>query len=127
MSDVLVRCWKWSSPAVLAERDIILGSDQAAFDGYVATWRAKAVTLFQEAWSQVQKAETAAFGPKSYFSGCGDISEDDDDPNPELEKIIKHKSVWLDAIVDDVGSKKRKRAQDESEPELSSSDESEEE
>src|SRR5437763_8036330 len=42
LSDALVGCWKWSSPAVLAERDIILGSDQAAFDSYVATWRAKA-------------------------------------------------------------------------------------
>ena len=46
LSNALVGCWKWSSPVVLTERDIILRSDQAAFNGYIATWRAKAITLF---------------------------------------------------------------------------------
>jgi len=74
--------------------------------------------------------EATAFGPKSYFSGSGDILEDDDDdPNPELEEIMMHKSVWFDAMVGDVitedigsasGSRKRKRIQEENESELSS-------
>ena len=129
LSDTLVGHQRWSSPAVLAERDIILGSNQAMFDSYIAAWRAKAITLFQEVWSQVQKVEATAFGLKSYFSESGDILEDDDDPNPELEEIMMHKSVWFDATVGDViaedigsasGSRKRKRIQEENESELSS-------
>jgi len=48
LSDALVGHRRWSSPAALAERDIILGSNQAMFDSYIAAWRTKAVTLFQE-------------------------------------------------------------------------------
>ena len=72
--------------------------------------------------------ETAAFRPKLYFSESEDVLEDDDDPNPKLKEIITHKSVWLNAIVDDVimenigsmsGSRKRRRVEEESESELS--------
>ena len=36
LSDALVGRRRWSSPAALAERDIILGSNQATFDSYIA-------------------------------------------------------------------------------------------
>ncbi|KZF18793.1 hypothetical protein L228DRAFT_215835 [Xylona heveae TC161] len=67
LSDALVGRRQWTSPAVMAERDLVLGRDDKAALAYVENWRKNALLSFSQAWSLVVAAEKARFGTQSYF------------------------------------------------------------
>ena len=67
LSDALVCRRRWSSPAVIKERDMLLCSGKEAFWHTVNAWRERAVPAAKAAFELVWETEKAAFGDKSYF------------------------------------------------------------
>ena len=67
LSDALVCQRRWCSPAVTAERNVLLCSDARYFWQFVAAWRERAAGAVQAAFKLVRETEMAAFGDRSYF------------------------------------------------------------
>jgi len=67
ISDALVCRRRWSSPAVLAERDLLLGSDRGKARAFIEAWREKAVEVALSAFAVMKAEERRVFGPKSFY------------------------------------------------------------
>ncbi|KAH0545339.1 hypothetical protein FGG08_000638 [Glutinoglossum americanum] len=67
IGDVLVGRRKWTDPQAMRERDILLGSDDAAARSYVDCIREEMIKRYEEAFEQLKIVETEAFGENSYF------------------------------------------------------------
>ena len=67
VSDALVCRRRWSSPAVLAERDVLLGSDRAKAHEFIMRWRTRAVEVAVEAFAVMRAEEKRVFGEKSFY------------------------------------------------------------
>lgn len=65
LSDALVCRRRWDCPAVLHERDIVLGTNAKDF---INSWRIKAVKEVLASFQIVKEAEKKAHGSKSYFN-----------------------------------------------------------
>ena len=66
LSDALVCRRKWTSPAVLEERDRVLGPKEESRRA-IAAWRVNTIRQVIIAFQSVKKAEMQAFGTRSYF------------------------------------------------------------
>ncbi|RDL34485.1 uncharacterized protein BP5553_07613 [Venustampulla echinocandica] len=67
VSDALVCRRRWSSPAVVRERDVLLGKDRAAAHEFIRRWREHAIKAALEAFAAVREEEKRVFGEKSYY------------------------------------------------------------
>ncbi|KAL9631113.1 MAG: hypothetical protein Q9204_004386 [Flavoplaca sp. TL-2023a] len=89
IADALVGRRLWDSPAVIAERNILLGPDHTARNQLIQEIRTTALNQARSNLQVVQQMERQAFGKKSYWS-CRDagrqwVSDDDEDPDSETE------------------------------------------
>lgn len=90
LSDALVCCHLWNSPAVLHERDIMLSSN---VNNFIHSWHIKAVQEVLKSFQIVKEAEKAAYQAKLYFNllDAADgvpflFVEENSDPAPEFNK-----------------------------------------
>ena len=67
LSDALVCRRRWDSPAVLRDRDILLGPDRKAAMELVGAIRSKMPAAAVDALQLIREAEMRAFGEKSFF------------------------------------------------------------
>jgi hypothetical protein len=67
ISDVLVCRRRWNSPAVLKERNILLGDDREMAHAFIAQWRGKAVPTVLSLYDDMIAEEKRVFGEKSYY------------------------------------------------------------
>lgn len=67
LSDALVCRRRWTSAAVLRERDILLGADRDAAAQFISQWRERAVIEIVAAFNLVRSAEARHFGEASFF------------------------------------------------------------
>ena len=67
LSDALVCRRRWDSPAVLCDRDILLGPDRKAAMELVGAIRSKMPAAAVDALQLIREAEMRAFGEKSFF------------------------------------------------------------
>jgi len=65
LSSALVCRRSWASPSVLADRDLLLGSNIQDIRKYVEYWRKRAKRLFLRAFSQLENAKKRVFGEVS--------------------------------------------------------------
>ncbi|KAI4276923.1 MAG: hypothetical protein LQ337_002170 [Flavoplaca oasis] len=89
IADALVGRRLWDSPAVIAERNILLGPDHMARNKLIQEIRTRALDQARSNMQVVQQMERQAFGEKSYWS-CREaseqwVSDDDEDPDSETE------------------------------------------
>jgi hypothetical protein len=87
LSDALVGRRRWDDPAVLRERDIVLGSDRKAANQFIVDWRKRALRLVVENMRDIMTAEQRAYDTRSYFyckaNGIPLADLIDDDPPPD--------------------------------------------
>jgi hypothetical protein len=136
LSDALVGRRQWTSPAVIKERNIILGNDREAFDAYVDAWRKNAVQRYKEAFKLVEAREREVFREKSFFMKREGHEPQPDDEPPAEEEYAKDPSVFIGdfdidgAIAEEmqalpapakIGSSKRKANEDTPPPSSSPS------
>ena len=69
LAAVLVGARRWTDPAVLRERDVLLGPDDRSARALVASVRRQLVQAYLRYWPDLIAAETAAYGENSYFDG----------------------------------------------------------
>jgi hypothetical protein len=87
LSDALVGRRRWDDPAVLRERDIVLGPDRKAANQFILNWRKQAVRLVTQNMQDIIFAEQKAYEWRSYFYCKANeiLPADliDDDPPPD--------------------------------------------
>ncbi|KZF18788.1 hypothetical protein L228DRAFT_215864 [Xylona heveae TC161] len=76
LSDALVGRRRWTSPAVIWERNVVLGDDDDAALAFVQGWRKNAIKNLLITWDLIRYAERAFFGENSYFYHRDRKSED---------------------------------------------------
>lgn len=69
LAAALVGARRWTDPAVLRERDVLLGPDDRSARALVASVRRQLVQAYLRYWPDLIAAETAAYGENSYFDG----------------------------------------------------------
>lgn len=67
LSTALVCRTSWESPAVLAQRDLLLGHDVDRISEYIIQWRVKAKERAIATIKRVFEAEKDVFGERSFF------------------------------------------------------------
>ena len=67
ISDALVCRRRWSSPAVMAIRGILLGADRELARAYIQDWRAKAIEIALAAFADIRAEEKRVFGKQSFY------------------------------------------------------------
>ncbi|RDW72128.1 hypothetical protein BP5796_08162 [Coleophoma crateriformis] len=73
IGDALTGHRKWTSPAVLRDRDILLGADFQQIQGYIRDSRARAVAAAIDAFQLVKKTEMECFREKSFFRNLQNV------------------------------------------------------
>ena len=58
---------KWTSPAVVSEYEILLGSDEERSKAFVEKVRQRMMDEWEQHFNIMREAEMAAFGDNSYF------------------------------------------------------------
>ncbi|KAL8651744.1 MAG: hypothetical protein Q9226_004573 [Calogaya cf. arnoldii] len=93
VADALVGRRLWDSPAVIAERNILLGPDKVARDSLIREIRAKALVQARCNIQLLKQMERQSFGRKSYWyckeAGQDWVSDDDEDPDSETEAAYR--------------------------------------
>jgi hypothetical protein len=84
ISDALVCRRRWGSPAVVRERDVLLGNDRAAAHKYIKQWRRKTVPVVLRLYQEMIDEEKRAFGDKSFYYHL-ELSRANGTPMPAIE------------------------------------------
>lgn len=67
LSDALVCRRRWDSPAVVADRNLLLGQDREGAARHVREWRRRAGRMVLSCFETMRRAEELAFGTRSFF------------------------------------------------------------
>jgi hypothetical protein len=84
ISDTLVYRRRWGSPAVLRERNMLLGGDRVAAYKYIKQWRKKAVPMVLRLYKEMIDEEKCIFGDKSFYHHL-ELSYTNGTPIPVIE------------------------------------------
>lgn len=68
LSSALICKEIWDSPAVLAERDLLLTGDFNDIEKHIAKWRKHAISHYLSASELVEAEERRCYGPRSFFN-----------------------------------------------------------
>lgn len=87
LSDALVGRRRWTDPAVLTERAVLLGNDLDKTAALISKWQDRAVEAAKDAFAIVQATERSVFGTNSYFYRLENhitttLPADDPSPDP---------------------------------------------
>ncbi len=100
LPDALLGQRRWDDPLVIHDRNILLGSDKAAFDKYIAAYQTAAAQKFREAFMVMRAEEKRVYLHKSYFARVdsepyveSDLTSDPDDIDPDQEAVAGHSTV----------------------------------
>jgi len=86
ISDALIGRRRWTNPAVIAERAVLLGNDFDKTAAFISKWRSRAVQAAKDAFVLVQATKRSVFRTNSYFYRLENGITTDllaDDPNPD--------------------------------------------
>jgi hypothetical protein len=74
LSAALVGRTRWDMPDVLAERDLVLGNDDAAYRDWLEEWRQAARTGYIQHFRLIRSVEQALYAEKSFWRNGGDVA-----------------------------------------------------